>query len=324
MTDDVRVSLIICAYTLDRWDDIQEALASIRAQTRPPEEVILVIDYNQALLTRALAAFGREVRVVPNAEARGLSGARNTGIALSTGEILAFLDDDAVAAPDWLALAVGGCLAPDVLGVSSWVEPIWMAPRPSWFPEEFLWTVGCSYRGLPRESCEVRNLTGGTMVLKREVFARAGQFNSRLGRSNGNLISCEETELCMRARQQFPGGRFLHLPHCKVGHKVTAQRLTWRYFWRRCRAEGVSKAQLVQLVQQRDPLSTERGYVLRTLGSGVLLGLWELLRYARPAGPKRAAAILLGLSATVSAYAPVMWRSRGIGAARSLRTSDAA
>jgi len=84
-----------------RWDQIREAVQSVRAQSLPCAETIVVVDYNRALYERLTAAMP-DVILVENTEAKGLSGARNTGAALAKGKIIAFLDDDATAHQDWL------------------------------------------------------------------------------------------------------------------------------------------------------------------------------------------------------------------------------
>src|ERR1700759_2979977 len=92
-------SVVICVYTEDRWDQIVEAVQSVRGQSLPSAEIILVVDYNRALYERLIAAMP-DVTVVENTDAKGLSGARNTGAALAKGAIITFLDDDATAHPD--------------------------------------------------------------------------------------------------------------------------------------------------------------------------------------------------------------------------------
>jgi glycosyltransferase involved in cell wall biosynthesis/GT2 family glycosyltransferase len=297
-----RISAIICAYTCDRWDDLGEAVASIRGQTLPPAEIVLVIDHNPELLARAAAAFP-DLTVVSNREERGLSGARNTGIAVSGCPLLVFFDDDAVGDPDFLLHLARQCEAPEVLGAVAKIEPQWIAARPSWLPDEFLWTVGCSYRGLPATASEVRNLLGAAMMLKRQVFAAAGPFSGAVGRRGGSVpLSCEETELCIRAKGFFPDGRFVFEPAAVVRHKIPAGRLTWRYFSVRCYAEGLSKAYVAALSNNRDALSTETGYVTRTLSRGILRNLAGALTLMSSAGLQRAAAILLGLACASAGF----------------------
>ena len=84
---------------------------------------------------------------------RGISGARNSGIAAARGAIIAFLDDDAIAAPDWLEQLLAGYSSPNVLGVGGAIEPQWQGGRPRWFPPEFDWVVGCTYLGHAARGC---------------------------------------------------------------------------------------------------------------------------------------------------------------------------
>ena len=109
-------SIVICAYTDVRWPQIVRAVRSVLTQQRAPDELILVVDHEEALLERARAAFAG-VTVVPNAGPRGLSGARNTGVELARQDVVAFLDDDAEAEPDWLDRLLAHYRNPDVLAV---------------------------------------------------------------------------------------------------------------------------------------------------------------------------------------------------------------
>src|SRR4051812_10678432 len=131
-------SVVICAYTEKRWDDVLAAVRSVQRQSLPPLEIILVVDHNPALLER-LAGELPDVRVVANQGPRGLSGGKNTGVALARGTVVAFLDDDAVAEADWLKAMAGAYTRPDVVGVGGLTRPLWETGRPRWFPEEFDW-----------------------------------------------------------------------------------------------------------------------------------------------------------------------------------------
>ena len=82
-------SVIICAYTEERWSAIVAAVASVQCQTFAATEIFVVIDHNPALLARSAAAFP-DVRVIANTGPSGLSGARNSGIAAASGEFIAF------------------------------------------------------------------------------------------------------------------------------------------------------------------------------------------------------------------------------------------
>src|SRR5205085_10108925 len=163
------VSVVICTYTEERWHDLVAAVKSIEQQTTPPCEIIVVIDHNTRLLERVRMHIP-DVIVIENAEERGLSGARNSGIAVAQGTLIAFLDDDAIAEPDWLAWLSQCCANPEVLAAGGIVEPLWAIKPPIWFPEEFYWVVGCSYQGLPETRAVVRNPYGGCTCYRWEVF----------------------------------------------------------------------------------------------------------------------------------------------------------
>lgn len=297
------ISVIICAYTEKRWEDIKAAVKSVQEQTLTPDQVILVIDHNPALLERARTEFqGQPVSLIENEEKQGLSGARNSGVRAATGEIVVFLDDDAIAWPGWLAELCRPFSNARVLGTGGTVQPLWQTSAPAWFPEEFLWVVGCSYRGLPREVAPIRNPIGASMAFRRKIVVETGGFRSEIGRVGTRPVGCEETELCIRARQAYLDGMFLYLPEAIVQHRVPDVRGKWKYFRERCYAEGLSKALVTQLVGANSGLSSERSYTMKILPTGVLGGLRSAIFKRDIEGLKRAGAIVAGLFVTTFGY----------------------
>jgi glycosyltransferase involved in cell wall biosynthesis len=294
------VSVVICAYTPERLEQIGSALASLRAQTVAPREIVLVIDHCPELESACRERWP-EVRVVANREQQGLSGARNSGVAESTGEIVAFLDDDAVAAPNWVERLVAAYRDPQVAGAGGAVRPQWQDRRPPWFPPEFDWVVGCTHSGMPSEAGPVRNLVGANMSFRRSALLEAGGFRHQLGRVGKIPAGCEETDLCIRVAQRDPGRWIAYDPEATVDHFVPRERATPRYFASRCRGEGRSKAILSGLVGSEAGLSEERAYSRRTLPRGFLRGVGDALR-GEPAGLARSGAIAAGLLLTVSGY----------------------
>lgn len=297
----IDISVVICAYTEKRWDDLVAALASIQQQIVQPRETIVVIDHNPRLLQKARAEL-KDVIILENRETRGLSGARNSGIAVAQGAIVAFLDDDAVAASDWLMHLAAGYTEPEVVGVGGAIDPQWETGRPAWFPWEFDWVVGCTYRGMPWQPTPVRNLIGANMSFRREVFETVGGFRTGVGQVGASMLRCDDTEFCIRVGQRWPHAKFLYMPQARVLHHVPAERTAWRYFRTRCYTEGLAKAQVAKLVGAQDGLSSEWEYTLRTLPAGVLKGVYDCVRYLDRAGLARAAAITSGLSLTTMGY----------------------
>jgi glucosyl-dolichyl phosphate glucuronosyltransferase len=293
-------SVVICCYNLDRWDDICEAIQSVSKQTQQVQQTIVVVDHNPALQARMQAAFPT-LTVIANSGERGLSGARNSGIAASTGEFLLFLDDDAVAAPDMVALLSERLADRQVLGAVARIQPDWLGPVPPWFPAEFLWVVGCTYQGM--SPGRVRNLLGAAMYVRRSVFEAVGGFNSGLGRSHFSLpLGCEETEFCIRANLAHPMSYFVYDATAACRHKVPPQRLTWRYLTTRCYAEGLSKAHVAFIAQAAGALSTERAYVTKTVPAGALRGLSAFVSKGEIGGLGRAVAAGLGLGSAAVGY----------------------
>ncbi|MFE1912051.1 glycosyltransferase family 2 protein [Streptomyces anandii] len=314
------ISVVICVYTEDRWEDILAAVSSVRAQSRPALETLLVVDHNQALLDRLTKEYeesgdrplaGGPVRVLANAGPRGLSAGRNTGIAASRGEVVAFLDDDAVAERDWLRRFAEGYADPRVMAVGGRTVPVWASGRrPAWFPEEFDWVVGCSYRGLPPGRVRVRNVLGGNASFRRSAFDAAGGFATGIGRDGDKRpLGCEETELCIRLTRARPDAVLLIDDRAVIHHRVPGAREHFRYFRTRTWAEGLSKALVARSVGADKGLESERRYTTRVLPAGVARGLRDAL-LARPGGAGRAGAIVAGVLTAAGGYAVGTVRAR--------------
>jgi glycosyltransferase involved in cell wall biosynthesis/GT2 family glycosyltransferase len=294
------ISVVICAYTEERLELLAQGIESLRAQTVAPHELVLVIDHAPALEVTCRERWP-EATVVPNREQQGLSGARNTGVAECSGEVVAFLDDDAAAAPNWIERLGAAYADPKVLGAGGTVRPNWETRRPSWFPPEFDWVVGCTHSGMPRERRAVRNLVGANMSFRRRELVEAGGFRHELGRIGKIPAGAEETDLAIRIGQNHPDGEVIYDPEAAVDHFVPAERASFDYFTSRCRGEGRSKAILAGLVGGGDGLSEERAYTSRTLPLGALKGLGDAFR-GDAGGLARAAMLGIGLAATTGGY----------------------
>jgi glycosyltransferase involved in cell wall biosynthesis len=216
---------------MDRFNDTIEALESVFAQTLKPHEVIISVDHNEELYESLESAVGSHqnppaprLKLVLNSGAQGLSETRNVGIRAASGDIVAFIDDDAVAEPNWLehltkafhhqvkspesgVTSIESHFSPDsrlVVAVGGRAIPPWYnGKRPSWFPEELDWIVGCIYKGLPLNGKETRNVLGCNMAFRRETFERAGTFRSEMGGIKRTPRGGEEAELCLRIKYEM-------------------------------------------------------------------------------------------------------------------------
>jgi GT2 family glycosyltransferase len=321
----VTTAVVVCAYTTARWGQLQAAVRTVLAQTVSPAEVVVVVDHSDELLAMA-AALERQptagspgVRVLPNSGPRGLSGARNTGVQAASAEVVAFLDDDAVASPTWLAELSAHFASADVIGVGGRILPDWAGREPAWLPPEFLWVVGCSYTGLPQGTAEVRNPIGASMAFRRAALQAVGGFSTAVGRVGTTPLGCEETELSIRLAHRVPGSRILYEPRAVVHHHVAPERARWAYFRRRCWSEGLSKALVAGLADPRRALSAERRYATRVLPAGIARDLGAAVRTRDGWRLASAATSGTGLAITALGYA-----AGRLGRSRSRRLARAA
>jgi glycosyltransferase involved in cell wall biosynthesis len=305
------VSVVVSTYDESRWGHLVACVESLQRQTAPPARLIVVVDHNPALLDRARAAFAGAT-VIDNDRPRGLAGARNAGIAVAAGEVVAFIDDDARAEPDWLE-QLGSCFgAAETVGAGGALIPDWEDGQPAWVPPEFYWVFGCSYTGLPDHLAPVRNPIGANMAARASVLREVGGFREGdesdaprelrargMVRAAGNVP--DDTDLAIRVKQRIAEAVWMYQPTARVLHSVPAARASLGYFIRRSFEEGVGKASLSRFVGTEVGLSSERSYVSRVLPRGLLRELRKLLRGEGAAG-LRFLMILAGTFAACIGY----------------------
>jgi len=286
--------VVICCYTDDRWDLLVRSIEAALQQVNERDELLVVVDHNPPLRERlARHLSDPRVRLLGNAEGPGLSGARNTGLGAAAGDVIVFLDDDAVILGGALAVLRARFSDPAVTAIGGAVHPDWTTGAPGWFPAEFGWVVGCDYRGLPGDGGALRNPIGAAMAVRRDPLAAIGGFSAQLGRTGTFPAGCEETLMGIALRREDPQAGIVRETGFAVRHCVPAERGTWRYFTRRCYQEGRSKAVLAGLSSTGEALSSERAYALRVLTSG----LWRYRTH-----PAAAAAVVVGFACTAAGF----------------------
>ena len=294
------VSVIITTYSRDRWEWLRECVESAQAQTIPALEIIVVVDHNPQLLEEITREFPAVV-AVPNIGGRGVSGARNSGVKASRGEVVAFLDDDAVVTPDWLATLLPHIVQPDVVGAGCYSDGLWEAPCPSWFPGEFGWTIGVSYSGLPSAPTAVRNVWTCAMLVRRSAFELVDGFREDFGKI-GNRSLPEDTDLCLRIASVQERAIWMWDPAKVMQHRVPAGRATFGYLLSRCFLQGWGKAAMARMDGFDQSTSSERSYAVRTLPAGVGRGLSDAA-HGDLSGVARSGAIVAAFSVALAGYA---------------------
>ncbi len=273
----MKVSVIVSTYTIDRVNDVLDCINSLTQQTLLPDEVLLVLDPDTDLQEYYASRIPKHVKIVISKE-KGLSHARNTGIKHCSGDIVAFIDDDAYSDKDWLRNLVKNYNDPNVWGVGGLINPIWENGRPRWFPKELDWIVGCSYKGLPDHKAIVRNPIGCNMSFRKKVFETVGYFKSNVGRVGKKLLGSEEPELSLRLLENISNSKIMYDPSAIVYHKVPKNRSTFKYFVRRSFYEGVSKKVMNRMLNSNtsDVLSVENKYAKYLLKVSIPLRLKQI------------------------------------------------
>jgi glucosyl-dolichyl phosphate glucuronosyltransferase len=309
-------SVVVSTYDPKRWGDLIACVDSLGRQTRAPLETIVVVDHNEELLERVRAELPA-VRAIANERPRGLAGARNAGTAAAGGDVIAFIDDDARAEPDWLERLLDCFCAEEVVGAGGALLPLWQGPEARWMPREFYWTIGCSYTGLPESAAPVRNPIGANMAVRATVLAEVGGFREDgsdaprelrargVVRAAGNVP--DDTDLAIRVSKRRPEAVWMYQPAAVVHHAVTPERATLGYFVRRSYEEGIGKASLAALVGSEAGLASERRHAAAVLPRGVARELGALLR-GDPTAGLRALSIVLGTAVAAAGFLGVRLR----------------
>ena len=212
----MKISVVIASYRGSEL--LNKCLSSLKYQTVRPHEVIVAFDKPEWVYGAISVSSGTT----------GVSAARNVGCDKATGDILAFIDDDAVAPPMWIEKiiesfkdnpdCVGGPVTPHFIG-----DPI---------PEHYNWIIGCTWN-VKRPIC-------CNMAIKRDVFYKLGEFNEGLGRIRLNLSIGEETELILKLQQK--GYIVKWDENVVTNHHVPESRTKLKYMCNRAYKEGIGKA----------------------------------------------------------------------------------
>ncbi|MFC4988563.1 glucosyl-dolichyl phosphate glucuronosyltransferase [Saliphagus infecundisoli] len=296
----MEVSVVVCTHTMERYDVFADCLESVLAQTYEPLEVIVVVDGNEAVYERAREEFGgREgLSIHRNEETRGVSYSRTRGAELASGEVVAFIDDDAVAEPDWIAelarvydegtVAVGGRVVPD-----------WVEGKPDFFPAEFYWLVGCDERGMGEHMEELRNTYGSNISFRREAFLAVGGYDGNTGRKGDRHIQAHEAPVCIRLREATGRG-VIYNTHARVNHTLFPYRGDFRWLVARSFWQGYSKRIMDLLLPQA---AGDKGdYLRQLLGRFVPMRVRDLLEEPTVPKLKQLVAILVFTAAVGFGY----------------------
>lgn len=240
------ISVIICVYSLKRFCETVGCINSILNNNYKNSELIVVIDGNKELKQKIDSEFKRvnNILIVENKKNEGPSLSRNRGIELAKGDIVAFIDDDACASPDWLETIVRNFSEyHDIAACGGKLMPVYEKGARE-LPEELLWIVGCAYKGHPAEKQFVRNVISANMAVKR-VALNEIQFEKMFDGRNWKM---EDTLFGVRLFMRNKNA-ILYDPGMAVYHNVSIERTTLKYILQRAFSEGTLKYDLGRAIR---------------------------------------------------------------------------
>lgn len=246
------MELTVCICTHNRPHYLRECLEGLGRQTAPAESyAVLVVD--SASTGEPRAALQRLVASVPGVELlrleqAGISAARNAGAWAARSPYVAYLDDDAIPAPDWVGSILAAISerprAPALIGGR--ILPCWQAPLPNWWPPSLrgvLSIIEVEGRGEYRSADLPPGLEpyGANMVVHVLSLLAAGGFADTSGRVGLLLRSDEEVQLAWRLQEA--GHSVRYDSRIVVQHQIQSERLTPAWLLSRLYWQGVSTVQ---------------------------------------------------------------------------------
>lgn len=296
-----RFSVILTAYSPDRFEDTNEAIKSIITGSYDNWEIIVVVDGRKQLADRLQDEWERtdNVKVICNDKNLGAAKSRNKAVDLATGDVVAFFDDDAVADKEWLSELARAYTEHDAVAAGGRIDPIWLTGKPKFLPEEFYWLIGATYKGYPKEMTYVRNTFASNLSLRRSVFLELGGFNPNIGPKGESLLQSAETDLCTRLYIQT-GNKVLYNPEAIVGHRVYQYRTEPTFLLKRAFYQGVSKRGM-QLYTQTE-LDSESNFLKGLLIQSIPEKIQKIMSGKYKQGLLKAIFLILGIASVGFGY----------------------
>jgi GT2 family glycosyltransferase len=239
------LAVIICTHARPHY--LAACLAGLGAQQGARVPIIVVDSASPAPQAAEIARLAEAAGAqLIRAEQPGLSHARNLGLAASGAAWTAFLDDDAVPAPDWadrLQAAIAA-LPRDVAALGGRILPEWEQPLPGWWPPALRGVLTIvEWEGRGEEGRDLPAgvaVYGANMAFRTAALDAIGGFPENLGRIGRRLLSGEEVEVLDRLRAA--GHRSVYDGSVTVRHSIQAERLVPGWLLSRLHWQGATDA----------------------------------------------------------------------------------
>jgi GT2 family glycosyltransferase len=260
----MQLSIVISAYSLKRIADLIDLLDALSKQTLEPNEILIIIDESVELSKKIEEYINKNkykcMRVIFNPTNKGLSFSRNIGLKNSLGDIIAFIDDDAIPYNYWAKSIVETFTEDQNVGaVTGDIIPLWEHEGMSWFPKELHWMISCSYIMTPCNKQEVERGFGTNMAFRREVFEKVGIFNTNFGINGKKWIGGEDTDMFLRVKKT--GMKVMFNPDMRIQHKIYSNRIILNNLLKRAYNGGYSVSLMKKHIDYSLDSSLEKNYV---------------------------------------------------------------
>lgn len=265
LPDTPTVSIILTLYTESQVAYLDKMLPVLQDQSYSDIEIVILPE-NETVIRKSqtLVEALDDSRFVfePLESVSGLSEARNIGAETATGDIVAFLDIDAVPSTVWAEKIAQPYVTEDVFAVGGRAVPGWetRTNRPFTVPPVFDWLVGSNHDSFAEQGELVRNTYGCNISFRRDVFLDLGGYDEALGKSHGYNLQGEEPNLGIELRKQFQTGVYYE-PTAQITHFVNAEQQTLSWLSNRAYLQGVSKAVIESLHDDDGALTEEDDYL---------------------------------------------------------------
>jgi len=268
-------SIIVCTH--NRAESLQRTILSLGKQSFPGGNLeIIIVDNASIDETRPIVARIREDYPFPLRyvfePALKLSKARNRGLSVAQGEVVIFIDDDAIPRKrDWARSLAGAYKDPAVGAAGGDAYPVWPDGKaPAWLPGLLSYNLGITrFNRRKIIRCRYPNYPFGVNIsFRAESVRQLEGFSNHLGRAGDRPLAGEEQELCMRLEKA--GLKVLYVPHASVDHFIRPEKLTRRWFESRSRCEGENKAFIESFHSTSWQLIIRLTWRLFVLGAGIL------------------------------------------------------
>ena len=236
------LSIVICTY--NRKPFLELCLNSIIDQTEKYSEKkieVIVIDNNSSDNTKQfIYEYKSKKPIIYFLEKKqGLSYARNTGIELSKGEYIAFIDDDATINEKWLDSLLGGIKNTKSKVFGGPIYPRFEIECPKWIDTNYFVRKFKNTNGYLSSLIAKEGFSGGNMCIHNSVFETIGRFNINLGMKGKILKIGEETEFFNRLSEELDGEQHLYnLQDMSITHFEAAYKLEKSYLRKRIILSG--------------------------------------------------------------------------------------